>query len=155
MIFSVLLAGTIIHPKYESESLYETKKLHFRTTPAFAATTALLEKLQREYGNGIKKGNDMQNETNIKEMYKGEWKHGWHHKFSPCFHKLSCSIIDRTAMSNFSHETESSLFILNEDQIGQLLSAFWRQAHQPDNLPSNYEAIALSFHLTVVSFHLK
>lgn len=155
MIFSILLAGTSIHPRYESEFLYESKKLHFRTTPAFASTTALLEKLQREYGNGIKQGNDMQNENSMKDINKVEWKHGRIQKSSPCFHKLSCSIIDRTAISNYSHEAESSFFILNEDQIGQLLSAFWMQANQPDNLPSNYEAIALSFHLTVLSFHLK
>ncbi|XP_020690415.1 uncharacterized protein LOC110105315 isoform X1 [Dendrobium catenatum] len=155
MIFSVLIAGTLIHPRYEPECLYESKKLHFRTTPAFASTTALLEKLQREYGNGIKQGNDMQNESSIKDINKGEWKHGWIQKSSPCFHKLSCSIIDRTAISNYSHAAESCSFILNEDQIGQLLCAFWGQAHQPDNFPSNYEAIALSFHLTVLSFHRK
>lgn len=44
---------------------------------------------------------------------------------------------------------------LTEDQIAQLLSAFWIQATLPDNLPSNFEAIAHSFGLTLASLHLK
>lgn len=43
---------------------------------------------------------------------------------------------------------------LNEDQIAQLLSAFWVQANLPDNLPSNIEAIAHSFSLTLISSRL-
>lgn len=155
MIFSVLLTGTPIHPpRYESDCLYEYKKRNFRITSEFASATSLLEKLRREYGNGIKHGNDMRDVTGAKEMYKAEWKRGWIQKSSPCFHKLSYSIIDRSTISNYPHEAESN-FMLSEDQVSQLLSAFWRQAHQPDNLPSNYEAIAVSFHLTFLSFHLK
>ncbi|KAK8948217.1 hypothetical protein KSP40_PGU008290 [Platanthera guangdongensis] len=155
MIFSILLAGTLIHPRYESECLYEYKIRNFRTTPEFASATSLLEKLRREYGNGVKHGNDMRDGTSVKVMCKAEWKRGWIQKSSPCFHKLSYSIIDKSAILNYPHEAELNFFMLNEDQISQLLSAFWRQAHQPDNLPSNYEAIAVSFHLTVLSFHLK
>ena len=44
---------------------------------------------------------------------------------------------------------------LNEDQIAQLLSAFWIQATLPDNTPSNIEAIAHSFVLTLISSRLK
>lgn len=43
----------------------------------------------------------------------------------------------------------------SEDQIADLLSAFWIQANLPDNLPSNIEAIAHSFILMIVSSHLK
>lgn len=43
----------------------------------------------------------------------------------------------------------------SEDQIADLLSAFWMQANFPDNLPSNFEAIAHSFILMIVSSHLK
>lgn len=43
----------------------------------------------------------------------------------------------------------------SEDQIVQLLSAFWIQATLPDNLPSNFEAIAHSFILTLISLQLK
>ena len=44
---------------------------------------------------------------------------------------------------------------LAEDQIMQLLSAFWIQATLPDNLPSNIEAISHSFVLTLISLRLK
>lgn len=39
---------------------------------------------------------------------------------------------------------------LNEEQIAQLLSAFWMQASLSDNLPSNFEAIAHSFVLVLI-----
>lgn len=42
----------------------------------------------------------------------------------------------------------------SEDQIPQLLSAFWLQANLHDNLPSNYEAIAHSYALTLLSSRL-
>lgn len=44
---------------------------------------------------------------------------------------------------------------LSEDQMGQLLSAFWIQANLPDNLPSNIEAIAHSFILTLIILRIK
>ena len=43
----------------------------------------------------------------------------------------------------------------SEDQIAQLLSAFWVQANLPDNLPSNIEAVAHSYCLTLMSLRLK
>lgn len=44
---------------------------------------------------------------------------------------------------------------LTEDQMAQLLSAFWIQANLPDNLPSNIEAIAHSFILTLTVLRIK
>jgi len=44
---------------------------------------------------------------------------------------------------------------LTEDQMAQLLSAFWVQANLPDNLPSNIEAIAHSFVLTLIVLRIK
>lgn len=44
---------------------------------------------------------------------------------------------------------------LTEDQMAQLLSAFWIQANLPDNLPSNIEAVAHSFILTLIVFRIK
>jgi len=44
---------------------------------------------------------------------------------------------------------------LSEDQIAQLLSGFWIQANLSDNLPSNFEAIAHSYCLTLISSHIK
>ena len=43
----------------------------------------------------------------------------------------------------------------SEDQVAQLLSAFWVQANLPDNQPSNIEAIAHSYCLTLISLRLK
>lgn len=43
----------------------------------------------------------------------------------------------------------------SEDQMAQLLSAFWIQATLPDNLPSNIEAIAHSFSLALISLRMK
>lgn len=50
---------------------------------------------------------------------------------------------------------ESNIVKLSEDQMAQLLSAFWVQANLPDNLPANFEALAHSFNLTLVSSHVK
>ncbi|TYH34671.1 hypothetical protein ES332_D13G141300v1 [Gossypium tomentosum] len=50
---------------------------------------------------------------------------------------------------------EPYIMKLTEDQIMQLLSAFWIQATLPDNLPSNIEAISHSFVLTLISLRLK
>ncbi|KAF2324020.1 hypothetical protein GH714_006213 [Hevea brasiliensis] len=50
-------------------------------------------------------------------------------------------------------EGEPCIMKLSEDQIAQLLSAFWIQANLPDNLPSNIEAIAHS--CDTISLRLK
>lgn len=50
---------------------------------------------------------------------------------------------------------EPCVMKFTEDQIVQLLSSFWIQATLPDNLPSNFEAIAHSFNLTLISLRLK
>ena len=44
---------------------------------------------------------------------------------------------------------------LTEDQILQLLSGFWIQANLSDNVPSNFEAIAHSYCLMLISSHIK
>jgi len=50
---------------------------------------------------------------------------------------------------------EANIITLSEDQTAQLLSALWLEANQPDNLPSNFEAIAHTFSLTILSSRLK
>lgn len=50
---------------------------------------------------------------------------------------------------------EPNVLKLSEDQIAQLLSSFWVQANLPDSLPSNIQAIAHSFMLTLTAFHTK
>lgn len=44
---------------------------------------------------------------------------------------------------------------LTEDQTTQLLSAFWIQANWVNNKPIDFQAIAHSFGLTLLSSHLK
>nr|XP_010938251.1 uncharacterized protein LOC105057345 [Elaeis guineensis]XP_029124027.1 uncharacterized protein LOC105057345 [Elaeis guineensis]XP_029124028.1 uncharacterized protein LOC105057345 [Elaeis guineensis] len=156
-IFSVTLVRSANHPRHESEYLYETKKWQSRTTSVFASATALLQKLRREKGclNADKDGNDAHTEIKEKSMGDEELKHGWAQKGSPYFYKLSCSIIDRIAVTTCSMEAETDLMVLTEDQTAQLLSAFWIQANQADNLPSNFEAIAHSFSLTLLFSRLK
>lgn len=44
---------------------------------------------------------------------------------------------------------------LSEDQMLQLLSGYWIQATLSDNLPSNFEAIAHSYCLMLISSHIK
>ncbi|XP_008808672.1 protein SEMI-ROLLED LEAF 2-like isoform X2 [Phoenix dactylifera] len=156
-IFSVTLVRSANHPRHESEYLYETKKWQSRTTSVFASATALLEKLRREKGclNADKHGNDAHAEIKEKSTGDEELKHGWARKSSPSFYKFGCSIIDRIATSARSMEAETDFMMLTEDQTAQLLSAFWIQANQPDNLPSNFEAIAHSFSLTLLFSRLK
>lgn len=55
----------------------------------------------------------------------------------------------------FSISQEPSILKFSEDQVAQLLSAFWVQANLPDNLPFNIEAIAHSYCLTLLSIRLK
>ncbi|XP_038980454.1 protein SEMI-ROLLED LEAF 2-like isoform X1 [Phoenix dactylifera] len=156
-IFSVTLVQNPNHPRHESEYLYETKKWQYRTTSVFASATALLEKLRREKGclNADKHANDSHEEIKEKSMGDEEWKHGWPRKSSPYLYKLSCSIIDRIAAFNRSMEAETNIMVLTEDQTAQLLSAFWIQVNQADNLPSNIEAISHSFSLTLLFSRIK
>lgn len=58
-------------------------------------------------------------------------------------------------MMNMMLLQEPNIVPLSDDQIAQLLSAFWIQANESDNLPSNFEAIAYSYSLTLLSARLK
>lgn len=50
---------------------------------------------------------------------------------------------------------EGKTLKLTDEQIIQLLSAFWKQANLPDNFPANYEAINHSYNLVLLSSNLK
>ncbi|XP_077218010.1 protein SEMI-ROLLED LEAF 2 isoform X2 [Tasmannia lanceolata] len=161
-IFAALLVPTFNHPRHESTSfqsdyLHEERRWQSKTASAFSSATALLEKLRREQETlkVDKHANDAHDALKEKEIVDEESKHGWVRKNSPNFYKISSSIIDRTAGSTSSAEPEPSIVKLSEDQTAQLLSAFWRQANLSDNLPANFEAIAHSFSLTLLSSHLK
>lgn len=160
-IFSVLLIPYSDHLRHEvvtlrSGYLYEQRRWHSHTASAFASITALLGKLRREKvgTNGEKYGNDVQDDFKEKEIAEEDWKHGRTRKNSPKLYKIS-SIIDRTGGPTSSAEAELYILKFSEDQIAQLLSAFWIQANLPDNLPSNFQTIAHSFSLTLISARLK
>ncbi|XP_058084129.1 protein SEMI-ROLLED LEAF 2 [Magnolia sinica] len=160
-IFSVLLVPTCNHPRHESASFQSgylgPRRWQSKTASAFASASALLEKLRREKESvKIERlGNDAHDDIKEKEVADEDWKLGWVRKTSPNFYKISCSIIDRTAGSTSSADTEPNIVKLSEDQTTQLLSAFWIQANLPDNLPVNFEAIAHSYSLALLSSHLK
>ncbi|CAL9069534.1 unnamed protein product [Musa banksii] len=156
-IFSVLLGQNPDHPRHESEYLYETKKWQSRTTSVFESATALLEKLRKEKEclNLDKKGTDANDGNKIRTVGDEEWKRNWVQKSLPYFSKLSSSVIDRIATYTGSLENNLSVIDLTEDQATQLLYAFWIQANRADNKPSDFQAIAHSFSLTLLSLHLK
>lgn len=151
-IFSVLLM-----PNYHGyDTSTPTRRWRSSTEPASASISNLLEKLRREKdGNKVEKqGSNAQDCLKERDNAEEDWKQGWARKNSPNLHTLS-TIIDRTAGSNSLAEAEPPVVTLNEDQITQLLSAFFLQANLPENLPSNIEAIAHSFCLTLLSSRLR
>ncbi|AED93613.1 putative protein EFR3 [Arabidopsis thaliana] len=124
--------------------LNESRNWRSDTTSAFTSVTARLDKLRKEK-DGVKIEKNGYNNTH--EDLKN-------YKSSPKFHKLN-SIIDRTAGFINLADMLPSMMKFTEDQIGQLLSAFWIQSALPDILPSNIEAIAHSFSLVLLSLRLK
>ncbi|KAL5565906.1 hypothetical protein UlMin_029070 [Ulmus minor] len=160
-IFSILLVPNSNRPGHEvaflrSGFLYQSRRWHSNTASAFASITARLEKLRREKDGAKveKNSNTVHDDVEERDIIEEDWKQGRGRKTSPSFYKIS-SIIDRTAGSISLNDAEPFIMKLSEDQIAHLLSAFWIQANLPDNLPSNIEAIAHSFILTLISSRLK
>ncbi|KAL1126748.1 hypothetical protein V6Z11_A13G131900 [Gossypium hirsutum] len=160
-IFSALLIPSSFRPRHEVASLcsgnvYEPRRWRSNNFSAFASISVLLEKLRREK-DGIKRE---KNGFNIHDDLKGKANmedgrnQGHVHRSSPNIYNIT-SIIDRAAGPNMIEAIEPYIMKLTEDQIMQLLSAFWIQATLPDNLPSNIEAISHSFVLTLISLRLK
>ncbi|KAJ7977860.1 ARM repeat superfamily protein [Quillaja saponaria] len=160
-IFSVLLIPFSGHPAYEVSSLrsgcqYQHKKWSSHTASASDSITALLEKLRR-CQDGTKtenQGNNVDDGCKQKDIAGDDCKQNCGMKSSPNFYNLS-SIIGRTAGNTSLADSELCVMKLTEDQVAHLLSSFWIQANLPDNLPSNFEALAHSFILTLVSLRLK
>ncbi|ESQ32200.1 hypothetical protein EUTSA_v10003593mg [Eutrema salsugineum] len=124
--------------------LNESRNLRSDTTSAFTSIAARLDKLRKEK-DGVKiEKNGYNNAHDDLKNYKS----------SPNFHKLN-SIIDKTAGFINLADMLPAMMKFTEDQIGQLLSAFWTQSTLPDILPSNIEAIAHSFSLVLLSLRLK
>jgi len=132
------------------------RRWHSESASPFASMKSLLERLRREKdGTKVHKpGNNGQDNFKDREVTEEEWKQGRAPKNSPNFHKIS-SIIDKTTKTTSWSEAEPSILKFSEDQLAQLLSAFWAQANFPDNLPSNIEALAHSYCLTLLSLRLK
>ncbi|MED6134455.1 hypothetical protein PIB30_037252 [Stylosanthes scabra] len=128
-------------------------KRHSHTTSASASISALMEKLRsgRDGANLENHGDIVDDGCREIGIVAEDWNQQGHgKKISPNFYKLN-SVID----SNSLTEAERYIMELSEDQMAQLLSAFWIQANLPDNLPSKFEAIAHSFMLTLTVLRLK
>ncbi|XP_028219826.1 uncharacterized protein LOC114401505 isoform X1 [Glycine soja] len=159
LIFSILLFPSSFHTN-ETSSLrsrylgqHNKRHSHAPSVSASASITALLEKLRRN------RNTKAENHVNIvhdqeRDIVAEDWKQGCGLKNSPNFYKLT-SIIDKATGSPSLTDTEPYVMKLTEDQMAQLLSAFWIQANLPDNLPSNIEAVAHSFILTLIVLHIK
>ncbi|XP_076952093.1 protein SEMI-ROLLED LEAF 2-like [Bidens hawaiensis] len=147
-IFSVLLIPNSNHLRRDASN--HTRRWSSDSASVLAMVTSLLNKLQREKdGPGVEKSEDsIQVE---KENTEAERKNVWGPKRSPNFQKISSITVGEMALS----DAESSVMKFSEDQITQLLSAFWIQANLPDNTLPNIEALAYSFCLTLVSLRLK
>ncbi|XP_020107750.1 uncharacterized protein LOC109723699 [Ananas comosus] len=156
-MYAAILVRASNHPRSETEYLYETRKWQSRTTSVFASATALLEKLRREKEslNVDKHGGSAHDDIKERIMWDEESKHSWPRRNSTYFSKLGFSVIDRIVNSTNSTEMGANIILLTEEQVDQLLSGFWMQANQADNLPFNFEAIAHSFCLTLLSYRLK
>lgn len=159
-IFSVLLIPSPINQHHEVASvrsgyLHEPQQWHSNAAST-TSITALLEKLRRDK-NVVKMDKSRYNvhdEIRGRDSVEDDWKQGYAPKTSSSFYKLS-SIIERTAGPTNLVDVEPFVMKFTEDQIVQLLSSFWIQATLPENLPSNFEAIAHSFSLTLISLRLK
>ncbi|KAH1138262.1 hypothetical protein GLYMA_10G146900v4 [Glycine max] len=160
LIFSILLFPSSFHT-HEISSLrsrylgqHNKRHSHAASVSASASITALLEKLRRN-----RDSTKAENHGNIvhdqeRDIVAEDWNQGCGLKNSPNFYKFT-SIIDRATGSPSLTDTEPYVMKLTEDQMAQLLSAFWIQANLPDNLPSNIEAMAHSFILTLIVLRMK
>lgn len=152
-IFSALLVTSSNYMRHDAPS--HTRRCNSSGTSTFFSITALLDKLCREK-DASKLRDDSSIQAGFKESNSVEEdrKQEWAHRTSPSIQKIN-SILDRTVASASLTETEQSTLKLNDDQITQLLSAFWIQANMPDNLPVNVVAFTQSFCLTVISLRLR
>ncbi|KAE9589558.1 putative armadillo-like helical protein [Lupinus albus] len=155
LIFSVLICPSSFHAHgvsyLRSGCLDQHSKRRSHTASASASITALLEKLRRGRDDSKTEnhGTFVFDGSKERDVVAENWKQGGVLKNSPNFYKLS-SIMDRATGSSSLTDAEPYVMKLSEDQMEQLLSAFWIQANVPDNLPSNMEAIAHSFIITLM-----
>nr|GEX46087.1 protein EFR3 homolog B [Tanacetum cinerariifolium] len=149
-IFSVLLIPNSNHLRRDASN--RTRRWSSDSASVFASVTCLLNKLQKEKdGTGVETEVCIQDGFMGKENADAEKKNVWGQKKSPNFQKLSSITAGEIVLSN----AEPSVMKFSEDQIIQLLSAFWIQANLPDNILPNIEALAYSFCLTLISLRLK
>ncbi|KAH9627082.1 hypothetical protein KSS87_023770 [Heliosperma pusillum] len=113
---------------------YETSRWKSNSRSTSDSVTALLEKLQKEKvskGSG-KHGGSSMDDFKSKDFAEDESKQAWTRRNSPKFYKLTTSIIDRNCGTNIVCEANLS-----------------------DNSASNFEAIAHSYCLTLISSNMK
>ncbi|OIV90896.1 hypothetical protein TanjilG_15629 [Lupinus angustifolius] len=160
LIFSVLICPSSFHAHgvsyLRSGYLDQRSKRHSHTASASASIAALLEKLRRGRDDSKTEnhGTIVLDGSKGRDVMAEDLKQGSGLKNSPNFYKLG-SIMDRATGSPSLTDAEPYVMKLSEDQMSQLLSAFWIQATVPDNLPSNMEAIAHSFIITLMFLRTK
>ncbi|GAB2277414.1 hypothetical protein Dimus_012121 [Dionaea muscipula] len=137
---------------WRSGYVSETRKWQCTAASSVASAAALLDKLRKEKdGDGAERHmNDSLYDCKGRNFGEEDSKQHRTHKVSPNFCKIT-SIIDRTAGSLQLTEVEPSVMKLSDDQVMLLLSGFWIQATLPDNSPANFEAIAHSYCITLIS----
>ncbi|CAL0320940.1 unnamed protein product [Lupinus luteus] len=159
LLFSVLICPSSFQEHgvsyLQSGCLDQRSKRHSHTASVSASITALLEKLRsRDDSKTENHGTFILDGSKERDVVAEDLKQGGGLKNSPNFYKLS-SIVDRATGSPSLTDAEPYVMKLSEDQMAQLLSAFWIQANVPDNLPSNMEAIGHSFIITLMFLHTK
>ncbi|KAK7269431.1 hypothetical protein RIF29_22157 [Crotalaria pallida] len=158
LIFSILLCPSSFHAHgvsyLRSGCLDQRNKKHSHTGSASASITALLEKLRKGRDDTKTENHGtILDGSKERDVVAEDLKQSCGLKNSPNLYKLG-SIMDRATGSSLT-DAEPYVMKLSEDQVAQLLSAFWIQANVPDNLPSNMEAIAHSFTITLMFLRTK
>lgn len=161
-IFAVILVPSSVSPRSECQQVqsvfqYESKRPLSKPTSAFSSAAALFEKLRKEKV-GLqeeKNGSEASDEIKERDGIEEEWRQDGIRKSPTRFYTMNRSFPDMRTISLSPIETEMSAVKLSGDQAAQLLSALWIQANLPDNIPSNFEAIAHTFSLTLFFSRMK
>ncbi|CAN1815914.1 Protein SEMI-ROLLED LEAF 2 [Linum perenne] len=146
-VFSVVLVPSSVCPRTNNGSLdsnksAEVQRMLSRTVSVFSSSAALFEKMKREPNSS--QNNINGNNTKMKNSPSTAYSRAY-------------SIKDATPplpadVSTMSVEEKEQIVSLrlSSRQIGLLLSSLWAQSLSPLNIPSNYEAIAHTYSLTLL-----
>ncbi|CAI0393835.1 unnamed protein product [Linum tenue] len=161
-VFSIVLVPSSVCPRTNNGSTVSNKsadiqRMLSRTVSVFSSSAALFEKLKRESNSSQKKTKDdrkvkyvdcndgqMKNSPSMMNRLKSSYSRAYSIK-----EPAPALPTDLSNMSVAEKEQIVSLR-LSSRQIGLLLSSIWAQSLSPLNEPSNYEAIAHTYSLTLL-----